>query len=377
MNDDNNDNSSIHIPFCDLAATNAPYAAELKEAAARVIDSGRYLHGPETAALEQELAALCGTRHAVATSNGLDSIRLILRALMELGRLRPGDEVIVPGNTFIASVLPVTELGLTAVMAEPDEATMNLDMDDALRRVTPRTKAVIPVHLYGTPCNDPGFYDEMRQRGIFLLEDNAQALGASVADGRPTGGLGDASIVSFYPTKNVGGLGDGGAVMTSDPVLAQTVRTLANYGSDRRYHNLYRGYNNRMDEIQAAMLRVKLRHIGRINSRRDEVARLYSAMITNPAIRTPMLAVGDRQVWHQYVVRSKRRDALAAHLEAHGIGTNIHYAVPPHMQPCYAGSIGGGLPVTERLASEVLSLPIADVSDDTARRVAAAANSFV
>lgn len=364
-----------------LARTNAPWAAELREAACRVIDSGHYLHGPETKAFESELAQLCGTAHAVGVSNGLDALRLIVRAAIETGRLKPGDEVVYPANTYIASVLPLTEFGLRPVGMDPDPRTFNLDLATVEAAASPRTRAVMAVHLYGNPCWDSEAARRLHERGVFIIEDNAQAIGAQAAtpglNGTlTTGGLGHAAAHSFYPTKNLGALGDGGAVTTGDAQLAEAVRALANYGSDRRYHNIYTGYNCRLDEIQAAMLRVKLRHLGEVTAQRRQVAQTYNDNIRNPQVQLPALLKDTVQVWHQYPVRSKRRDALREWLAARGIPTDIHYAVPPHRQPCYSGVLTGRWPLTDLIASQLLSLPIADLTADEAREVAEAVNAF-
>ena len=351
-------------PFLDLALANQPYMAELKAAACEVIERGRYLHSTQTQLLEQEIAQLCQTTHCVSVSNGLDALRLILRAYKELGLLCEGDEVIVPANTYVASVLAVSDNGLVPVLCEPREDTMNLDARQIEPLITPRTRAVMPVHLYGTPCWDDTLVGVAREHDLLIIEDNAQAIGArSATDGlngtRVTGGLGHAAGLSFYPTKNLGALGDGGAVVTNDDRLAATVRALANYGSDRRYHNVYQGYNCRLDEIQAALLRVKLRHLQQENDTRNHVAQAYDITITNPQIKKPAFIDGTGQIWHQYVVRVERREDFRNYLAEHGVGSDIHYATPPHLQPCYLDLPHGALPLTERLAAEVVSLPIA------------------
>lgn len=374
-------NSKRQRAFVSLARTNAPYADELHQAAARVIDSGRYLHGPETEAFESELSTLCGVNHTVGVSNGLDALRLIVRAAIELGRLRPGDEVIYPANTYIASVLPLTEFGLVPVGIDPNPVTFNLDMTILPDLLTKRTRAVMAVHLYGNPCWDAEAARYMAERGIMIIEDNAQAIGArtdtpGLNGSYLTGGLGHAAAHSFYPTKNLGALGDAGAVTTDDIELADTIKALANYGSDRRYHNIYTGYNCRLDELQAAMLRVKLRHLDEVTSRRRTVARIYSATITNPMIQTPAMMPGCVQVWHQYPIRSPKRNELRDWLDSCGIATDIHYAVPPHRQPCYSGADSRLYPLTDRIAAQLLSLPIADLNDAEAAEVAEAVNAF-
>ncbi len=369
-------------PFLDLALTNAPYADELKAAAADVIESGRYLHGKQTELLEQEIAQLCQTRNCVGVSNGLDALRLILRAYKEMGFMHDGDEVIVPANTYIASVLAISDNGLIPVLCDVREDTMNMDSRLLDGLITPRTRAIMPVHLYGTPCWDNELVRVAREHDLRIIEDNAQAIGA-VSDTAGlngtfiTGGLGDVAGISFYPTKNLGALGDGGAVVTNDDTLASTVKALANYGSDRRYHNIYMGYNCRLDEIQAALLRVKLRYLEHENSTRSAVAQAYHDSIDNPRVKAPCIFEGIKQTWHQFVVRVEGRDDFRAYLDGQGIGTDIHYAIPPHKQPCYQGLMHAPLPVTERLADEIVSLPIAHpITPDDARAIAAVINQY-
>lgn len=372
------------IPFLDLRKANVPFEAETIEAVGRVISSGRYLHGPETAAFERELAEMCGVPHATGVSNGLDAIRLIFRAYIELGRLAAGDGVIVQADTYIASVLPLTELGLRPVLTDIDAATMNLDWHKAEEAVMADSgiKAIMAVHLYGSPCWNADVAQRLMERGLLIVEDNAQAVGAAAGTPSPvtgscrTGALGNAAAFSFYPTKNIGALGDAGAVTTSDKALANAVKALANYGSDRRYHNIYRGWNCRMDELQAAALRIRLRHLTRINDSRRQKAALYTALLANGHMQLPEWNRGS--VWHQYVVRvgKGRRDDFRTYMERSGIGTDIHYATPPHRQPCYASLPHGGLPVAERLAAECVSLPIASASLSDIAAVAAVANRF-
>ena len=356
----------MRYPFLDLAKTQAGYVDELKAAANAVIESGRFLHGPQTEQLEQEIATLCQVKHCVTVSNGLDALRLILRAYIELGRLQPGDKVIVPANTYIASVLAITDNGLIPILCDIRPDTMNLDASLIDGLMDSRVKAVMPVHLYGTPCCDKALLDAVAGHNLLMIEDNAQAIGAMAAGTglngtRMTGGLGHAAGISFYPTKNLGALGDGGAVTTNDDELALTVHALANYGSDRRYHNIYCGLNCRLDEIQAAMLRVKLHHFQQENAVRREVAATYAECITHRLVVTPTIFGGMEQVWHQFVIRvtGGQRDAMRAYLKEQGIGTDIHYATPPHLQPCYRDLTHGPLPITEQLADEIVSLPIA------------------
>ena len=369
-------------PFIDLALTNAPYIDDLKAAACEVIERGRYLHSIQTELLEQEIADLCQARHCIGVSNGLDALRLILRAYKEMGLLQEGDEVIVPGNTYVASVLAISDNNLIPVLCDPHEDTMNLDSNLLEALVTTRTRAIMPVHLYGTPCWDERLMKVARDHHLLIIEDNAQAIGAMSGTlgfhgTRVTGGLGHAAGISFYPTKNLGALGDGGAVVTNDDELATTVRALANYGSTRRYHNIYQGYNCRLDEIQAAMLRVKLRHLADENATRSAVARCYCERITNPRVKTPVIFEGMEQTWHQFVVRVDGRDTFRQYMSDNGIGTDIHYATPSHMQPCYKGLKHGPLPMTERLAAEVVSLPIAHpITPDDACYIADIINRY-
>ena len=369
-------------PFLDLALSNAPYMDQLKAAACEVIERGRYLHSTQTELLEKEIAELCQTKHCVTVSNGLDALRLILRAYKEMGRLIDGDEVIVPANTYVASVLAISDNGLKPVLCDPDERTMNLDTTILEHLITDRTRAIMPVHLYGTPCWDNTLMQVARDHDLIIIEDNAQAIGATsdiagLNGTFVTGGLGDCAGISFYPTKNLGALGDGGAVVTNDDTLAATVRVLANYGSDRRYHNIYKGLNCRLDEIQAAMLRVKLRYLDRENSTRAAVARAYNDNINHPHVITPLISPDMKQTWHQYVIRVEDRDAFRAYLSSNGVGTDIHYATPPHQQPCYQDLEHVPLPVADRLAAEVVSLPIAHpITPDDAREIADIINRF-
>lgn len=372
----------MKYPFLDLALANEPIMPELKAAACGVIESGRYLHGEQTQMLEQEIAALCEVKHCVAVSNGLDALRLILRAYKVMGVLHDDEKVIVPANTYVASVLSISDNNLTPCLCEPREDTMNLDSAQLHSLLSPTVKAIMPVHLYGTPCWDQRLMDVARHFGLRIIEDNAQAIGAKAAlpglNGTcTTGGLGDAGAISFYPTKNLGALGDGGAVVTNDEQLAQTVRAIANYGADHRYHNIYLGLNCRIDEIQAAMLRVKLRHLQHETERRNAVARAYDQAITNPLVRKPVIFASMTQVWHQYVVRVKERDRFRAYLEENGVGTDVHYATPPHRQPCYRQFKSYKLPVTQMLADEVVSLPIArPITQQSAQEIAQIINRF-
>ncbi|HKR75426.1 MAG TPA: DegT/DnrJ/EryC1/StrS family aminotransferase [Rhodanobacter sp.] len=366
----------MEVPFLDLKDVHADYVDELKAAAVRVIDSGRYVLGEELAAFEREFAAYCGVRHAVGVGSGLDALALILRGYMGLGALAEGDEVIVPGNTFIASFLAISGNRLVPVPVEPDPASFNLDPACVAAAIGPRTRAIMAVHLYGQLADMPALAGLARQHGLLLIEDAAQAHGAA-SGGRRAGAFGDAAAFSFFPAKNLGALGDGGAVTTCDARLAGRVAALRNYGSDTKYHHLFQGVNSRLDEIQAALLRVKLRHLDDEVALRRCVARHYREGIRHPQIVLPEVACEERHAWHLFVVRCRRRDALKQHLQARGVQSQVHYPVPPHRQPAYAGLRGARLPLTERLHEEVLSLPLAPCLDEIAvGRVIEACNTF-
>lgn len=372
----------MKYPFLDLADANRSYQEALQQAAAEVIASGRYVGGPHVDALEQNMCRIAATDYAVGVSNGLDALRLILRAAILDGRLAEGDEIAVPANTYVASVLAITDAGLRPLLVEPDPATSNISAATFAAALTPATRGLMTVHLYGRSAWDPAIERLALERGLFVVEDAAQAIGAEAMTldrGRcPVGSLGHAAAFSFYPTKNVGALGDAGAVTTSDRSLAEKIRALANYGSDRRYHNVYEGFNCRLDPIQAAMLNVKLADLDRINDLRRRRAKLYSELISNPRVVTPPLPADPKEcVWHQYVVRCADRDRLAAYLASQGVATDIHYAVPPHRQPCYASLPHEPLPATEALAASILSLPIGDSTPpEVIPEIARIINSF-
>lgn len=364
------------IPFLDLQAINARERDALITAFTRVLDSGWYVLGEEVAAFEREYAQYCGTQFAVGVGNGLDALTLTLRAYRELGRLQPGDEVVVPANTYIATILAISENGLTPVLVEPDPATCNLDAALIEPALTPRTRAILPVHLYGQTADMTAINAVARKHGLLVIEDSAQAHGARHA-GKCAGALGDASGHSFFPSKNFGALGDAGAVTTSDAQLADVVRALRNYGSREKYVNEYQGVNSRLDELQAAFLRVKLARIDSDNVRRCELAQRYLAGIRNPAIALPSIGAKNEPVWHVFVVRVPDRDALQRHLQDRGIGTLIHYPIPPHQQRAYQPWNARSYPVTERIHAEVLSLPISPVlTDADADTVIAACNAW-
>ena len=366
----------MDVPFLNLKEVNARYADELKAAAARVIDSGWYVLGEELAAFEHEFADYCGVRHAVGVGNGLDALSLILRGYKELGAIEEGDEVIVPGNTFIASFLAITENRLVPVPVEPDPATFNMDPAGVEAAIGPRTRAIMAVHLYGQLADMPALAALARRHNLLLIEDAAQAHGAT-SDGHKAGAFGDAAAFSFFPTKNLGALGDGGAVVTGNAMLAERIVALRNYGSAVKYQHLYRGLNSRLDEIQAAMLRVKLKYLDEDVAWRRRVARRYRDGIRHPHIQLPTVVREEEHVWHLFVVCCSRRDALQRHLQAHGIHSQVHYPVPPHRQPAYATLPNAELPLTERLHDEVLSLPLGPtLSDDAVDRVIEACQAF-
>lgn len=343
------------IPFLDLAAATAELRGELGQATARVLDSGWYIGGTESETFESAFAAYTESRHCVGVGNGLDALVLALRAV----GVGPGDEVIVASNTFIATWLAVTAVGAVPVPVEPDSATHNLDPARIEAAITPATRCLLPTHLYGQPADLDPLIEIARRHGLKLVEDAAQAHGA-LYKGRRIGAHGDAVCWSFYPGKNLGALGDGGAVTTDDPGLADRVRMLGNYGSRTRYVNDERGVNSRLDPLQAAMLGVKLQVLEEWNARRRRTANLYLERLAGSDLLLPLVPDWAEPVWHLFVVRSPNRDRLQARLAEAGIQTLIHYPIPPHRQQAYAdlGFGAGSLPIAEQLASEVLSLPI-------------------
>lgn len=343
------------IPFLDLAAAYQELKADIDAAVARVLASGWYILGPEVEAFEAEWAAYCGVPHAVGVGNGLDALTLTLRAL-DIG---PGDEVIVPSNTYIATWLAVTAMGATPVPVEPDPGTCNIDPAGIAAAITPRTRVLLPVHLYGQPADMAPILALARRHGLAVVEDAAQAHGARYRGDR-LGGHGDAVCWSFYPGKNLGALGDAGAVTTRHADLADRIRALRNYGSRVKYMNEVQGVNSRLDPLQAAVLLVKLRHLDAWNARRAQIARSYTQGLQDAGLTLPTLLPGLESAWHLYVVRAPNRDVLQQRLSGAGIGTLIHYPIPPHLQPAYAplGYTPGAFPIAETLAREVLSLPM-------------------
>ena len=369
------------IPFLDLQKITDLYANEIKEAVNRVIDSGWFLQGKANATFEADYAQYIGTKFCVGTGNGLDALYLIYRAYMEMGMMKPGDEVIVPANTYIATILALTQNGLTPVLVEPDADT--LEMDDRLieKAITPRTRSILIVHLYGRCAYTERIGKLCQKYHLKLVEDNAQAHGCRAPQppkgGKLTGSIGDAAGHSFYPGKNLGALGDGGAVTTNDEELAQTVRALANYGSEKKYVFKYQGRNSRLDEIQAAVLSVKLHHLDEDNRRRQEIASYYYEHINHPLITLPTRVPDNNNVYHLFPILCPHRDKLQEHLAASGIQTLIHYPIPPHQQACYREWNSLHLPITERIHQQELSIPISQVlTNREAEQIVNALNSF-
>ena len=343
------------VPFLDLRETYLEIKDELDAAYQRVMNSGWYILGEEVTAFEREFAEYCGTRHCVGVGNGLEALQLILRAL----GIGVGDEVIVPANTYIATWLAVSNAGATVVPVEPDERTLNLDPYLIEASITDKTKAVLPVHLYGQPADMGPINEIARKNGLKVIEDAAQAHGARYRD-RRVGSLGDAAGWSFYPTKNLGAYGDSGAVTTDDDELADRVRLLRNYGSKSKYYNEEKGINSRLDELQAALLRVRLKHLDEWNARRTKLAATYLEELRETSLQLPAVCDGADPVWHLFVVRSNRRDELQGYLRRNGINTLVHYPIPPHLQRAYAELAIplGSFPITERIHNQVLSLPM-------------------
>ena len=352
------------IPYLSLKDVTDLHGEEINAAVRRVVESGWYLQGKENERFEKEYATYIGTNYCVGCANGLDALILIFRAYIEMGVMQPGDEVIVPANTYIATILAITENGLKPVLCEPSANTLEMDDRRLEALITPKTRAVVIVHLYGRNAYTDRIGELCERYGLKLVEDNAQAHGCRHADGRRTGSIGDAAGHSFYPGKNLGALGDGGAVTTNDGGLAATIRALANYGSQKKYVFKYAGRNSRLDEIQAAVLGVKLRYLDQDNRQRQEVARYYYEHLHNPLIVLPDLLPDEQNVYHIFpiMVQQGKRDALRDYLECCGIGTMCHYPIAPHRQECYANASWNtpqlSLPITERLADEELSIPI-------------------
>ena len=367
----------MKIPFLSLKEVTALHEAEIHEAVCRVVDSGWYLQGVENKKFEEDYAQYIGTRHCVGCANGLDALIWIFRAYLELGVMKPDDEVIVPANTYIATILAITENGLTPVLVEPKLNTLEIDEDLIEAKITERTKAICIVHLYGRLAYTEKIAALCEKYQLKLIEDNAQAQGCLATDGRRTGSLGDAAGHSFYPGKNLGALGDGGAVTTNDQQLADTIRSLANYGSSAKYVFQYCGRNSRLDEIQAAALDVKLSYLDEDNQHRKQIAQYYINNINNHYITLPDTLPMENNVFHLFPVLCAHRDELHDYLGHNGVGTLIHYPIPPHKQECYRDWNHLSLPVTEQIAAQELSIPIGPViSLEQAKEVVGLLNVF-
>lgn len=360
------------IKFLDLYKINERFRSEIDSRIKQVLDSGWYLLGNQDKEFEKNFAEYCGVKHCIGCANGLDALNLIIRAY----GFGAGDEIIVPANTYIASILAISENGCTPVLVEPDINTYNINPDLIEEKITDKTKAIMVVHLYGQAVQMDKIWALAKKYDLKIIEDSAQAHGAYYKDKR-VGNLGDASGFSFYPGKNLGCLGDGGAVTTNDDELALKLRAIANYGSHKKYCNLYKGVNSRLDEIQAAILDVKLPQLDKDNARRREIAKYYRENIKNQKITLPKAYDEKAHVWHVFVVRSDDRDALQKHLEDNGIQTNIHYPTAPHKQECYSEYASLSLPVTEKIHQEVMSLPISPVmTDEEVKKVVEVVNEF-
>jgi len=355
----------MKVKFLDLKKINNQYREEIIEAITKVVDSGWYILGEEVEKFEEEFAKYCGTKYAIGVGSGLDALKLIIRGYKELGIFKEGDEIIVPANTYIATILAITEERLKPVLVEPKLETYLIDPDKIEEKITERTKAIMVVHLYGQTCEMDKIWNIAKKYGLKIIEDSAQAHGAFYKD-KKAGNLGDASGFSFFPSKNLGALGDGGVITTNDEELANIVRYLRNYGSIKKYIHDYKGINSRLDELQAAILRVKLKHLDEEIEKRRKVAKFYINNIDNPLIKLPL----DRRidpikykmhVWHLFVIRTKKRDKLQKYLADKGIETLIHYPIPPHKQKAYKEWHCLSLPITEKLSKEILSIPLNSV----------------
>lgn len=373
----------MNIPFLSLKEVTALHGAEINEAVSRVVNGGWYLQGQENEQFEADYSKFIGTKYTIGCANGLDALIWIFRAYIEMGVMQPGDEVIVPANTYIATILAITENGLKPILVEPKLNTLEIDDDKIEEVITPRTKAIAIVHLYGRNAYTDKIGALCKKYNLKLVEDNAQAHGCKApvqgSGFKITGSLGDAAGHSFYPGKNLGALGDAGAVTTNDPELAAAVRALANYGSQKKYVFKYTGRNSRLDEIQAAVLDVKLKYLVEDNAHRKEVAHLYYEGIKNPLVTLPDLLPDEQNAYHLFpiLVGGGKRDALHDYLEQNGVGTVIHYPIAPHKQECYKEWNGMSLPITEQIANEELSLPIGPaISMEDVKQVIDLINKF-
>lgn len=360
------------IKFLDLHKINERFRDEIDARIKQVLDSGWYLLGNQDKEFEKNFAHFCGVEHCIGCANGLDALNLIIRAY----GFSAGDEIIVPANTYIASILAISENGCTPILVEPDINTYNINPDLIEEKITSKTKAIMVVHLYGQAVQMDKIWELAKKYDLKIIEDSAQSHGALYKEKR-VGSLGDASGFSFYPGKNLGCMGDGGAISTNDDGLAKKIRAIANYGSDYKYHHIYKGINSRLDEIQAAILDVKLPHLDNDNARRREIAKYYRENIKNSKIILPQTYNENAHVWHVFVIRTDNREALQKHLEKNNIQTNIHYPTAPHKQECYKEYISLNLPITEKIHKEVISLPISPVmTDEEIRKVVKVINEY-
>lgn len=364
------------IPFLDLKTLNAQYEQALIKASTEVIQGGWYIHGKACQNFEKEFSYFCGTEHCIGVANGLDALTLIFSAYKEMGILTDNDEVIVPANTYIASILAISQNDLKPVLVEPDIHTYNLDPSAIEAKITSKTKAIMAVHLYGQVANMSQINDIAKKHDLKVIEDSAQAH-AAMYEGKRSGNLADASGFSFYPGKNLGALGDGGAVTTNDKALADTIRALGNYGSHKKYENLYKGVNSRLDELQAALLSVKLKHLDRDTQKRREIADYYLENIYNKNIILPKVENRESHVWHLFVVRTDNREKLQKFLLENEIQSMIHYPIPPHKQEAYKEWKGLSFPITEKIHAEVLSIPMSPVlTEEQTRKIVAVLNRY-
>ncbi|WP_212025320.1 DegT/DnrJ/EryC1/StrS family aminotransferase [Citrobacter portucalensis] len=365
------------VDFLNLKKINERQRNELVSALERVIDSGWYIMGEELQAFEREFANFCQVKYSLGVANGLDALTLVLRAWKEMGKLKDGDEVIVQGNTYIASVLAITENNLVPVLVEPDRSTFNLNAANVTAAISNKTKAILPVHLYGRIAPMKEIMDIAKEHSLLILEDCAQSHGAQI-EGKKAGCWGDAAGFSFYPGKNLGALGDAGAITTNDKDLYEVVKALRNYGSEEKYLNLYKGVNSRLDEMQAAMLRVKLKMLNHDINIRQRIAQRYLSEIKNPLLELPYVECMDNHVWHLFVLKTEHREKLQIWLKQNGIQSLIHYPIPPHKQQAFKEIVGLSLPLTEELHTQVLSIPMdPTMAEDDISLVINALNGFV
>jgi dTDP-4-amino-4,6-dideoxygalactose transaminase len=366
------------IKFLDIQKINQQYRQEFLREVGQVLDSGWFLMGTKKKEFEKAFAGYCGTKHCIGVANGFDALILVLEAYRQMGLMAEGDEVIVPSNTYIASILAISRVGMTPVLVEPRITDYLMDPELIKGKITSRTRAILPVHLYGRLCDMDAINVIAKEHNLKVIEDSAQSQGAVYKDGRLSGNLGDASGFSFYPGKNLGALGDAGAITTNDDKLAEALKALHNYGSHVKYENLYKGYNSRLDEMQAAFLTVKLKRLDHENEQRRKVAKQYISMIKNGLVQLPLLPDDERSnVWHVFPVRVKQREKFQEFLQSRGIQTIIHYPIPPHRQQAYKEWNELSFPVSEQIHDEIISLPISPVMEEAEIiAVIEAVNSF-